>query len=73
MDRADRHRQDWPSKLFEELGRVAPGSFGFFHVYDDEHPTEAERFMRSTMVRGNVTVKEDEALRPVVRRWFNEG
>jgi hypothetical protein len=52
------------------LARVAPGSFGFPHSYDDEHSTEAERFMRWTMIQGNVTVQEEEALRLVVTRWF---
>lgn len=70
IDTHRNHRQNWPSELFEQLARLAPGSFGFLHIYDDEHPTEAERFMRWTMVQGNVTVQAEEALRPIVKRWL---
>ena len=29
------HRHEWPMRLFEEVGRIASGSFGFLHVWDD--------------------------------------
>ncbi|WP_354697244.1 hypothetical protein DSM112329_02872 [Paraconexibacter sp. AEG42_29] len=65
------HRKSWPTALFSEIGELAAGSFGHLHLWDDEHPTEDERFMRWTMVHGVVTAEEDIALRPVVARWFD--
>lgn len=71
VDTHRNHRHDWPVALFTELARVAPGSFGFLHVHDDEHPTESDRFMRWTMLSGEITVQEDATLRPVISRWFD--
>jgi hypothetical protein len=64
------HRQEWPESLFRQVGQVAAGSFGFMHIWDDEHPTQSEQFMRWTMVLGRVDVDEEPLLRPVMRRWL---
>jgi hypothetical protein len=66
IDTHRNHRHDWPEVLFREVAEIAPGSFGYMHVWDDEHPTESERFMRWAMVLGKVSVEEDVALRPVM-------
>ena len=72
IDRHHNHRGDaWPIELFREVARVAPGSFGFLHTYDDEHLEEQYRFMKWTMVQGRITVEEDRALTPVVRTWYD--
>jgi hypothetical protein len=65
------HRLGWPIELFREIARVAPGSFGYLHVYDDEHPAERYRFMRWSMIHGRIEVEEDLALVPVVREWYD--
>ena len=64
------HRRDWPMDLFNAIARVAPGSFGFLHLWDDEYPTEGERFMRLAMVDGQIAVQEERALNPIVKRWL---
>ena len=70
IDTHRNHRQEWPGQLFRQVGQVAPGSFGFMHVWDDEHPTQSEQFMRWTMVLGHVNVDEDTILQPVMTRWL---
>ena len=55
----------------EKIARIAPGSFGFLHVYDDEHPEAHHRFMKWSMVQGKISVEEDRTLAPVVRAWHD--
>jgi hypothetical protein len=71
IDTHRNHRRTWPEDLFREVARVAPGSFGFLHIWDDEHPTESQKFMRWSMVLGNVAVAEDKSLRPVMRLMWD--
>ena len=70
IDTHRNHRQEWVVELFADVARVASGSFGFLHVWDDEHPVEREQFIRHAMVHGRITATEEVALRPVVRRWY---
>jgi hypothetical protein len=70
IDTHRNHRQEWPERLFRQVGQLAPGSFGFMHVWDDEHPTQCEQFMRWTMVLGRADVQEEMVLRPVMQRWL---
>ncbi|MFD1938407.1 Imm7 family immunity protein [Nonomuraea mangrovi] len=51
--------------LFERVGRIAPGSYGLLHVWDDEgaHPNGFRVFR---LVRGEVSEHADALLSPVV-------
>ncbi|GAA2641537.1 Imm7 family immunity protein [Nonomuraea recticatena] len=51
--------------LFERVGRIAPGSYGLLHVWDDEgsHPNEFRVFR---LVRGQVSEHADPLLSPVI-------
>jgi hypothetical protein len=71
IDTHRNHRRDWPEQLFREVAQIAPGSFGFLHIWDDEHPTEGEKFMRWSMVLGHVSVQEELALRPVMEQLLD--
>src|ERR1700742_1028151 len=70
IDTHRNHRQEWPGQLFRQVGQIAAGSFGFMHVWDDEHPRQSEQFMRWTMVLGRLDVQDDPRLRPVMARWM---
>lgn len=52
--------------LFAYVGEVAPGSYGLFHVYDDEDPAHANEFRVGVMRRGAVTWMTDTNLSPVI-------
>ncbi len=71
IDRHHNHRAAWATELFAEVARVAPGSFGFLHVFDDEHPVDHYRFIKWSMIRGRVSSEEDASLRPVIRDWYD--
>jgi Immunity protein 7 len=71
IDTHRNHRRDWPEQAFREIAQVAPGSFGFLHIWDDEHPTEGEKFMRWSMVLGQVSVEEELTLRPVMEQLLD--
>jgi hypothetical protein len=60
------HRQSAVIDMFAEIGRLAPGSYGLLHIWDDEDPGHQNEFRVHRLVRGEVTVHEDTLLSPCI-------
>jgi hypothetical protein len=62
------HNGGWSDiilELFQRIGRIAPGSYGLLHLWDDEgaHPNE---FRVYRLVRGRLSEHDDTLLSPTV-------
>lgn len=51
--------------LFTEIGRIAPGSYGLLHTYDDEDLQHPNAFRAHRLARGTLTEQPDPFLSPV--------
>ncbi|MBP2475095.1 hypothetical protein JOF53_003967 [Crossiella equi] len=73
------HRLPDAIDFFAGLGRLAPGSYGLLHVWDDEHPEHRNEFRVHRMVRGQVTEHPEPLLSPCLPvledkwSWDDEG
>lgn len=52
-------------ELFRQVGRLAPGSYGLLHVWDDEDKHHPDGFRVFRLVRGQVSEHADALLSPV--------
>ncbi|WP_158879966.1 Imm7 family immunity protein [Amycolatopsis anabasis] len=53
-------------ELFNQIARLAPGSYGLLYVRDDDDPFQGNEFQVYRMARGQVTRHADPFLSPVV-------
>lgn len=52
--------------FFENVGKIASGSYGLFYLYDDEDKTENNAFQVWRLAKGEVTKFKDTLLSPFV-------
>ncbi|MDN3354021.1 Imm7 family immunity protein [Actinomadura sp. DC4] len=63
------HRGVWGEQvigLFRRVGRIAPGSYGLLHIWDDEDAEEGKTFRIFRLARGVVTEHADSLLSPLI-------
>ncbi|GAA1630931.1 Imm7 family immunity protein [Nonomuraea maheshkhaliensis] len=63
------HRGTWGPAiitLFSRVGRIAPGSYGLLHVWDDESGPHSNEFRVFRLARGEVTEHADALLSPAI-------
>ncbi|MFI9028227.1 Imm7 family immunity protein [Streptomyces sp. NPDC053560] len=53
-------------ELFEQVGVVAPGSYGLLHIRDDEDPGHENEVRVFRLARGTVTQHTEALLSPIV-------
>ena len=56
------HKQTAPLDLLNEVGAIAPGSYGLIHIYDDEHPENPNCVQKHILKRGKVYSSIETAL-----------
>jgi hypothetical protein len=58
------HRDQRILRFYEDVARVAPGSYGILHVHDDEDPQTHDSWICWVMRRGAVDCHRDDYLSP---------
>ncbi len=56
-----------PLEFFRQIGRLAPGSYGLLHVWDDEGPNGTSNAFRAfALTRGELKEHKDPFLSPCI-------
>ncbi|WP_211748064.1 Imm7 family immunity protein [Paenibacillus sp. Marseille-Q4541] len=55
-----------PVGIMENIGMIAPGSYGMLYVFNDEHSKHSNEFIVYVLARGSVKEKKDPFLSPLI-------
>ncbi|PZD93001.1 hypothetical protein DNH61_24745 [Paenibacillus sambharensis] len=55
-----------PAEIMNNIGIIAPGSYGMLYVFNNEHPKHSNEFKVYVLARGNVEEKNDPFLSPLI-------
>ena len=59
--------------FFENIGRIAQGSYGLLYMHNDEDSRRHNDFVVYRLARGRVTIFRDELLSPLIPTVEDEG